>query len=183
MKSNCTLHAVCLAGGQQSLDIHSSILHDAEETVSRQQQRNVIGEKGEVVFKGRIRVPKHAQLTDSEQLCRSIMMYGGDKGSRGGRLVAMPTLEITADNVECSHGASVTDLDENSMFYLATRGIERKEARKMLLRGFVFDTLILPECKTMDKNACDRVFAKLAYLNPSKDDDYGSEGKEGYVSM
>ena len=53
----------------------------------------------------------------------------------------MPTLEITADNVACSHGASVADLDENSMFYLAARGIDRKESRKLLLRGFVFDLL------------------------------------------
>jgi Fe-S cluster assembly protein SufD len=72
-----------------------------------------------VIFKGRIRIPQHAQLTDSDQLCRTIML--GDRA----RIIAMPTLEITADNVVCSHGASVTDLDENSMFYLSSRGINR----------------------------------------------------------
>lgn len=72
------------------------------------------------MFKGRIRVPKHAQLTDSDQLCKSLML--GEKA----RVVAMPTLEITADNVVCSHGAAIADLDENSMFYLAARGIDRR---------------------------------------------------------
>lgn len=54
----------------------------------------------------------------------------------------MPTLEIRADNIVCSHGASVADLDENSMFYLSARGVNRQEARKLLLRGFVFDLLV-----------------------------------------
>ena len=71
------------------------------------------------MFKGRIRIPKHAQETDSDQLCRSIML--SDKA----RVIAMPTLEITADNVVCSHGASVADLDPNSLFYITSRGISR----------------------------------------------------------
>lgn len=79
-----------------------------------------IADQGEAIFKGRIRIPKHAQMTSSEQLCRTLMM-----GERA-RVVAMPTLEITADNVECSHGASVSDLDENAMFYLASRGLNRQ---------------------------------------------------------
>lgn len=65
-------------------------------------------------------MPAQAQLTDSDQLCRSVML-----GARA-RLQVMPTLEISADNVVCSHGASVMDLDENSMFYLASRGIDRR---------------------------------------------------------
>ena len=78
-----------------------------------------LGERGLGVFKGRIRIPKHAQETDSDQLCRSIML--SDKA----RVIAMPTLEITADNVVCSHGASVADLDPNSLFYITSRGISR----------------------------------------------------------
>ena len=92
-------------------------------------------DRGEAIFKGRIRVPSQAQLTDSGQLCRTVML-----GERA-RVVAMPTLEISADNVECSHGASVADMDQNSLFYLASRGVDQQEARKLLLRGFVFDLL------------------------------------------
>lgn len=179
--ANGTLNGVILSGERQSLDIHSSIVHDAENSLSRQQQRNVIGERGEAIFKGRIRIPKHAQMTDSEQLCRSIMTGAEDCGNKGGRLIAMPTLEITADNVVCSHGASVTDLDENSLFYLASRGIDRALARKMLLRGFVFETLISENQKTMDKAACDRVFTKLESLAPLIDT--GGADYKDYISV
>lgn len=58
---------------------------------------HVLGDRGEAIFKGRIRIPQHAQLTDSDQLCRTIML--GDRA----RIIAMPTLEITADNVVCRY--------------------------------------------------------------------------------
>lgn len=78
------------------------------------------GSRGEAIFKGRIRIPAQAQGADADQLCRSIML------GRRARLQAMPTLEISADKVACSHGASVADLDENSLFYIAARGISRQ---------------------------------------------------------
>ncbi|KAJ1433807.1 hypothetical protein B484DRAFT_394345 [Ochromonadaceae sp. CCMP2298] len=158
-QSNCSLHCITLAGERQSLDLHSNILHGAPDCVSRQQQRNVIADKGEAIFKGRIQVPKVAQLTNSDQLCRSVML-----GQRA-RVVAMPTLEIQADNVECSHGASVQDLDENSMFYLAARGVDRAEARKLLLRGFVFD--LLAE-NVMDERGTRRIVRKLEAMYPKE---------------
>ena len=120
------VNGITLAQSRQSLDMHSSITHDAPSATSRQKQRNVIGkrsrtkqtipqpilceswhcpctpfpvflkgDRGEAIFKGRIRIPKHAQLTDSDQICRTIML--GDRA----RIIAMPTLEITADNVVC----------------------------------------------------------------------------------
>lgn len=115
--TNCTINGVILCEEKQFSDIHSSIVHDTPSAKSRQQQRIVVSPKSQAVFKGRIRIPKHAQESDSDQLCRSVML-----GERA-RVIAMPTLEITADNVVCSHGASVTDLDPNSMFYLKSRGI------------------------------------------------------------
>jgi Fe-S cluster assembly protein SufD len=157
--ANCSVNGVSLAQARQSLDLHSSITHDAPSALSRQQQRNVIGDKGEAIFKGRIRIPKHAQLTDSDQICRTIML--GDRA----RVIAMPTLEITADNVVCSHGASVADLDENSMFYLASRGIDRAEARKLLLGGFMLELL---DGFPMDKASIKRIQRKVDLMNPSK---------------
>ena len=115
--TNCTINGVMLCEEKQMADIHSSIVHDSPSSRSRQQQRIVVSPKSQGVFKGRIRIPKHAQETDSDQLCRSVML-----GERA-RVIAMPTLEITADNIVCSHGASVADLDPNSMFYLKSRGI------------------------------------------------------------
>ena len=167
------MHGVTLAYTKQSLDLHSSIQHNAEAQVSRQQQRNVVGEGGEAIFKGRIRIPKQAQQTDSDQLCRSLML-----GERA-RVIAMPTLEITADDVTCSHGASVTDLDENSMFYLAARGVDRKEARALLLKGFVLE---LVQDDIMDPAAEHRIASKLETMNPT---DITREGefRQKLVSM
>lgn len=87
---------------------------------SSQNQRNIIGDNGEAIFKGRIRIPKIAQQTSSKQLCRTLLV------GESAHIVAMPTLEVTADNVECSHGASISDLDDNALFYFASRGIDRK---------------------------------------------------------
>jgi len=172
-RANCSVHGVTLAGPRQSADLHSSITHDAPEAVSRQQQRNVIADRGEAIFKGRIRIPEHAQLTDSDQLCRTIML--GDRA----RVIAMPTLEITADNVVCSHGASVADLDENSMFYLAARGIDRQEARKLLLSGFMLELLTgFP----MDKASVTRLTRKVESMgNPSKT--FGGTSGQTFMSI
>jgi len=150
--ANCTLSGITLSNTKQSLDMHSSILHDSPSATSRQQQRNVIGDRGEAIFKGRIRIPKHAQLTDSDQLCRTIML-----GERA-RVIAMPTLEITADNVVCSHGASVQELDENELFYLASRGINKKEAKRLLLRSFCLELL---DNFDMDKKGEKRLIDKI----------------------
>lgn len=178
-KANSTLNGLTIAGPRQSLDLHSNILHNAKSTSSRQQQRNVIGVKGEAIFKGRIRIPTHAQKTDSDQLCRTIMIGAG---RNSGRLIAMPVLEITADDVTCSHGASVADLDEQSMFYLSARGITRNEARKLLLRGFVFEVLVSEKCITLDKASCQRVVEKMESLSP-KNDVQPTKSSQKYTSM
>ena len=81
------------------------------------------------------------------------------------RLVAMPTLEIRADDVECSHGAAVADLDENSMF-TCLRGIDRREARKLLLRGFSLEVL---EGGLLDAKATNRIIAKTDAMAPEID--------------
>ena len=80
--------------------------------------------------------------------------------------MAMPTLEIRADDVECSHGAAVADLDENSMFYLSSRGIDRREARKLLLRGFSLEVL---EGGLLDAKATNRIIAKTDAMAPEID--------------
>lgn len=154
------LSAVSLAHSRQTLDLHSSISHLAPDSLSRQVQRNVIGDGGEAVFKGRIRIPEVAQRADSDQQCRTLML-----GERA-RLVAMPTLEITADDIVCSHGAAVCDLDENAMFYLSSRGINRREARKLLLRSFVLELL---DEQLMGAASVARIIAKLESMNPGNE--------------
>ena len=94
----------------------------------------------------------------------------------------MTVLDITANDVTCSHGASVADLDESSMFYLSARGITRNEARKLLLRGFVFEVLVTEKCKTLDKASCQRVVGKMKSLSP-KSDVQPAKSSQNYTSM
>ena len=97
---------------------------------------------------------------DSDQLCRTLML--GDRA----RVVAMPTLEISADDITCSHGAAVCDLDENALFYLGSRGVNRAEARKLLLRSFVLEML---DEGLLGSASLHRLQQKLESLNPEQD--------------
>ena len=117
-----------MAGETQISDLHSSITHAAPSTVSRQQHRNIVSGRGECVFKGRIKVEQIAQETDSEQLCRTLLLTDRAK------VVMMPSLEIIADQVKCTHGATVSDLAGEEIFYLQSRGISVMDARKILIR-------------------------------------------------
>mmetsp|Transcript_1257 Transcript_1257/g.1320 ORF Transcript_1257/g.1320 Transcript_1257/m.1320 type:complete len:364 (+) Transcript_1257:575-1666(+) len=179
--ANCSVTGVSIAKERQSQDIHTSIQHLDRATNSEQLQRNVVGNKGEAIFKGRIRMPPIAQKADSSQLCRSLLL-----GSSA-RLQAMPVLEIAADDVSCSHGAAIADLDENAMFYLASRGVDRREARKLLLGSFALELL---DNAVMDKRALSRVRHSLDAMNASADnkEEEGETEREkggsmGYTSM
>lgn len=99
------------------MDLHSSIIHNAPETYSDQRHHVLLGEGGRGVFKGHIRIPSHGQKSEANQQCRTIIL-----GERA-RIQAMPTLEISANDVACSHGAAIADVDENALFFLSSRGI------------------------------------------------------------
>ncbi len=125
------INGFSLAGGAQRTDMRTNIHHIAQGTTSAQAQKNMIGGRATGTFKGRIRVEQSAQQTDSEQLARTILM--SDKA----RVWAIPSLEIIADDVQCTHGATVSDLSEEELFYLRARGVDRTTARNILMYGFV----------------------------------------------
>lgn len=89
------------------------------------------GGRATSTFKGRIRVEQDAQQTDSNQISRTLLLT--DKC----RIWTMPSLEIVADDVKCTHGATVSDLSEEELFYLRSRGINRKLSRNLLMYAFV----------------------------------------------
>jgi Fe-S cluster assembly protein SufD len=93
----------------------------------------MIGGRATGAFRGRIRVEQSAQQTDSEQLSRTILL--SDKA----RAWAVPSLEIIADDVKCSHGTTVSDLSEEELFYLRSRGLDRSIARNLLMYAFAGD--------------------------------------------
>jgi len=120
-----------LSGGAQRSDVRTCIHHVAQGTTSRQEQRNMVGGRSTASFRGRIRVEKSAQQTDSEQLSRTMLL------SDHARIHATPSLEIIADDVQCTHGATVSDLSEEELFYLRSRGLDRGTARNLLMYAFV----------------------------------------------
>jgi Fe-S cluster assembly scaffold protein SufB len=125
------INGFSLSGGAQRTDMRTNIHHIGQGTTSRQAQKNMIGGRATSTFKGRIRVEQSAQQTNSEQLARTILM--SDKA----RVFAIPSLEIIADDVECTHGATVSDLSEEELFYLRSRGVNMANARNILMYGFV----------------------------------------------
>lgn len=145
--------AAMVAGSGQQLDLHSLIHHAVPSCESRQQHKNIVSGNGECIFKGSIKVDKVAQQTDSSQICRSLLL------SKKARVKAMPSLQIQADDVACSHGAAVTELDNNQVFYMASRGLSFGEARRLLLMGFPQD--VLGELSSVAPKAYERLVDKL----------------------
>lgn len=126
---------VMIADGSRVTDLHSRISHNAPSCTSNQYQKNIASDNGRVVFSGKILVEQIAQETDSEQLCRSMLL------SNRARVDAMPVLEISADQVKCTHGATVSDLSQEELFYCLSRGISEKKAQELLISGFALDVL------------------------------------------
>ena len=129
--AHASLNGFALAGGAQRTETKTNIHHVAQGTTSQQTQRNMVGGRATSSFRGRIRVEQSAQQTDSDQLSRTILL------SEKARVWAVPSLEIIADDVKCTHGATVSDLSEEELFYLRSRGVDRETARNMLMYAFV----------------------------------------------
>ncbi|MBP7063524.1 Fe-S cluster assembly protein SufD [Ferrovibrio sp.] len=126
---------LALAKGSAHLDHTLRLEHAAAGCSSNQLFKNVVDERGHAVFQGLIRVAPGAQKTDAQQLCRTLLL------SDDAQVDTKPELEILADDVKCSHGATVGDLDANMLFYLRARGIDANTARRLLLEGFAAEIL------------------------------------------
>ncbi len=129
------IQGLVLARGAAHLD-HTLFLHHAVPNCSSNQLfKHVVDDHGHAVFQGGIRVAPQAQKTDAQQLSRTLLL--ADRA----QIDTKPELEILADDVKCSHGASIGDVDANQMFYMQARGIPVAEARRLLLSGFAYDVV------------------------------------------
>ena len=126
-----------LLGASQHADLTSVIAHDAPSCNSRQTVKNVLSGKARGVFQGKIVVARIAQKTDGYQMNQALLL------SDTAEIDSKPELEIYADDVKCSHGATAGALDEGQLFYLRSRGIPAHEARAILVRAFLADALAL----------------------------------------
>jgi Fe-S cluster assembly protein SufD len=129
------LNGAQLLSGSQHADITTVVSHDAPNCASRQTVKNVLSGRSRGVFQGKIEVARIAQKTDGYQMNQALLL------SREAEIDCKPELEIFADDVKCSHGATVGELDRGQIFYLRSRGVPEAEARAILVRAFLTEAL------------------------------------------
>lgn len=129
------LNGLTMVGGEQLSDTHSAIAYNHPNGSSDQLHKCIVDGKAHAVFNGKIFVPKPAQLTNAAQLNRTLLL------SNKARVDTKPQLEITADNVKCSHGATVGQLEEEEVFYLQSRGLDKQTSRNLLVDAFAAEIL------------------------------------------
>ena len=129
------LNGAQMLGGAQHGDITTVVLHEAPNCASRQTIKNVLTGRSRGVFQGRIEVARAAQKTDGYQMSQALLL------SPTAEIDCKPQLEIYADDVKCSHGTTVGELDAEQMFYLRSRGIPEPEARAILVRAFLIEAI------------------------------------------
>jgi Fe-S cluster assembly protein SufD len=120
---------------KQQHEIRTTVNHLTENTKSYQLIKSVLGKDSKAVYQGKIFVNSIAQKTDGYQLSKAILL---DESSE---FNAKPELEIYADDVKCSHGSASGSLDENSIFYLMSRGLNYQQSKELLINGFVLDVI------------------------------------------
>jgi Fe-S cluster assembly protein SufD len=133
--SEATLNGLYLAAGDQLIDHHTRIDHARPRCTSHELYKGILDGRARGVFNGKIYVHPDAQKTDARQTSRTLLL------SDDAVIDAKPQLEIFADDVKCTHGASIGQLDEEQLFYLRTRGIGREAARQLLTYAFANEVL------------------------------------------
>ena len=133
--ARCRLNGIYVTSGHQQVDHHTVVAHNVPQCVSIQDYRGILSGQSRAVFNGSVRVAKHAQHTEARQQNKNILL------SAHAEIDTKPQLEIFADDVQCSHGATVGQLSDEALFYLETRGIPRTYARQLLLDAFINENL------------------------------------------
>ena len=139
-----TIKGVTIIGNKQHIDHNTLIQHNKPNCNSHQDYKGIYDNKSTGVFNGKIIVEKQAQKTNAFQSNNNVLL--SDKAT----INAKPQLEIYADDVKCSHGCTVGQLDKNALFYLKSRGIPEKEATALLMYGFannILRSVKIPEIK------------------------------------
>lgn len=134
-EAHCDMLGLYAAGGMQHVDNHTTVSHAVENCGSRELYKGVLDKRARAVFRGRIVVARGAQQTRAEQESKTLLL------SRHAEIDCKPQLEIYADDVRCSHGATVGQLDDAALFYLRSRGIDAARARELLTFAFAGDVL------------------------------------------
>jgi len=134
-RAHCRLNGAYLGRGEQVIDHTTVIDHLMPETSSKELYKGVLDGRARGVFQGKITVRPNAQKTDGQQMNRALLL--SDKAE----IASKPELEISADDVKCSHGATAGELDDAALFYLRSRGIPEDEARRLLVEAFLNEVI------------------------------------------
>jgi Fe-S cluster assembly protein SufD len=157
--SECTVDGLYIVGTGQHADTHSLIDHQFPHCTSRQLYKGILDGKSRAVFNGQIFVREGAQQTDAVQTNRNLLL------SNEARVDTKPQLEIFADDVKCAHGATVGQLEDEELFYLASRGLHPDIARNLLTYGFAEEVIAkikIESIKTeLDEAVLNRLHTRL----------------------
>ncbi|MDG1543875.1 MAG: Fe-S cluster assembly protein SufD [archaeon] len=129
--ANCDLYGLYFVDGNNHIDHHTTIEHKKEHCTSNEHYKGILSGKAVGVFNGRIHVHPGAQKTDAIQNNQNLLL------TDDAIIHTKPELEIYADDVKCTHGATVGQLDEKALFYLRARGLNHKGAQELLMRAYV----------------------------------------------
>ncbi len=134
-QTETTLNGLTMVAGEQLADTHSVMAYTKPYGISNQLHKCIVTDRAHAVFNGKVFVPQAAQLTNAGQLNRNLLL------SPKARVDTKPQLEITADNVKCSHGATVSQLEQDEVFYLQSRGLNETDARNLLIDAFAAEII------------------------------------------
>ena len=139
--AECLINGLFMANGRQHMDNYMLVEHASPHCNSRQFYNGVLNGQGHGVFHGRIIVHKDAQKTDAKQTNRNLLL------SDDAQIDTKPQLEIYADDVKCTHGATVGQLDEDAIYYLRSRGVGLDTAKQMLIHAFAGEIIDRVKCE------------------------------------
>jgi Fe-S cluster assembly protein SufD len=154
--AECTLNGLYLADGDRLVDNHTTIDHAKPHCPSHEIYKGILGGRARAVFNGKIIVRKDAQKTDAKQTNRALLL------SDSASINTKPQLEIFADDVKCTHGAAIGQLDDDALFYLQARGLTLSEARDMLIHAFAGEILDRVRIAPLKSALEDELYTQLA---------------------
>jgi Fe-S cluster assembly protein SufD len=153
--SEATLNGLYVATGTEHIDNHTVIDHAKPNGASHELYKGILDDRAQAVFNGRIIVRKDAQKTDSKQTNKNLVL------SDEAVIDTKPELQIHADDVRCTHGATIGQLDAESLFYLRARGIGKREARSLLIYAFAQDIIDRIHVPALREELERKLFEKL----------------------
>ncbi len=153
--AGCTLNGLFMASGRQHVDYHTRVDHAKPSGTSEEVYKGILDGRARGVFNGRVKVHPDAQKTDAQQSSNNLLL------SRDAEIDTKPELEIYADDVKCSHGATIGQLDEHTLYYLRSRGIGEAQARGLLTYGFAKDILDRVDLAPLRQKLTDELLQRM----------------------